>query len=88
MRGHTFAAPQCLYVVQVHVSTAYSKLCYMNHSLPHQGGYIKRIEGPDVDPLDVHTQTYSAPERFRGRRGPYVDVFSIGCLAYEIITGR
>ncbi|KAH3729615.1 uncharacterized protein LOC127853091 isoform X1 [Dreissena polymorpha] len=72
----------------VHGNIRPSKVLFNDLGYPVLGGYIKRIEGPDVDPLDVHTQTYSAPERFRGRRGPYVDVFSIGCLAYEIITGR
>jgi len=42
----------------------------------------------DRDTRDVYTPAYAAPERLRGDRSAAVDIFSIGCVAYEIIMGR
>ena len=31
---------------------------------------------------------YAAPDRFLANMDPSVDIFSIGCIAYEIVAGR
>ena len=31
---------------------------------------------------------YAAPDRFLADMDPSVDIFSIGCIAYEIVAGR
>ena len=34
------------------------------------------------------TRTYMAPEQFLGTPGPYSDQYALGCIAYELFTGR
>lgn len=36
----------------------------------------------------IFSVPYAAPDRFIGDMHPSVDIFSIGCIAYEIVTGR
>jgi serine/threonine protein kinase len=36
----------------------------------------------------VGTPTYMAPEQFHGIASPYSDQYALGCIAYELLTGR
>ena len=41
----------------------------------------------DIEGSEAYTPAYAAPEHLRGNREPPIDIFSVGCMAYEIITG-
>jgi serine/threonine protein kinase len=41
----------------------------------------------DIEGSEAYTPAYAAPEHHRGNRGTAADIFSVGCVAYEIITG-
>ncbi len=53
-------------------------------------GLSKQIAGPDdaLHTRSIGTVHYSAPEIAQGRYGPSVDVYSLGVMLYEMLTGR
>jgi serine/threonine-protein kinase len=55
-------------------------------------GLIKGVEGPNVTKTGalVGTPGYMAPEQVRGERdvGPRADVFALGCVVFECVTGQ
>ena len=60
-----------------------------------QTGFLPLIDSDDPVTSDlrekrryVFTVPYAAPDRFMGDMHPVVDIFSIGCIAYEMVVGR
>ena len=46
-------------------------------------------EHADRDRHDLGTPHYMAPEQAMGQAvGPWTDLYSVGCMAYELVTGR
>lgn len=71
----------------IHGNIKPSKVLLNNLGYPVLTGFLKVNEDPDKERRDVFTPAYAAPKRFHGSRDPAVDIFSVGCMAYEIITG-
>eukprot|EP00667_Euglena_gracilis_P008147 EG_transcript_8246 len=52
-------------------------------------GLAKETDGEECRPAQVGTPDYWAPEMYRGQPyGKAVDYWALGCLIYELITGR
>ena len=46
------------------------------------------VEGFDVSTLNALTAPYASPEMFEGApRAPADDIFALGCIAYQLLTG-
>ncbi|MEZ4321416.1 MAG: protein kinase [Myxococcota bacterium] len=53
-------------------------------------GMVYAIEGPDT-PLSGGTPSFMAPEQFEGDgriQGPWTDLYSLGCVAWSLISGH
>lgn len=44
-------------------------------------------DNPERERSQAYTPAYVAPEHLRGNRSEAIDIFSVGCMAYEVITG-
>ena len=51
-------------------------------------GVARRLDEPTVPGAIAGTPAYMAPEQWRGQAGPASDVYSLGCMLYEMVTGR
>ncbi len=73
-----------------------SNILIDNEGRPHVSdfGLAKRVEGDSTLTLSgaiLGTPSYMAPEQAAGRRGkvgPHSDVFSLGTILYQMLTGR
>jgi len=52
-------------------------------------GVARRLDEPlPAEPAIAGTPAYMAPEQWRGRPEPASDVYSLGCLLYELLAGQ
>ncbi|XP_060584176.1 3-phosphoinositide-dependent protein kinase B-like [Ruditapes philippinarum] len=71
----------------VHGNIKPSKVLINALGYPVLTGFVKMSDQSDIEGSEAYTPAYAAPEHHRGNRGTAADIFSVGCVAYEIITG-
>ena len=50
-------------------------------------GVARHVDDPDTDAMIAGTPAYMAPEQWRGAPVLKSDVYGLGCLMYELVTG-
>lgn len=73
-----------MYFITVNKIRRILDLYYKTHPIMFQTGFVKMTEQTDRDVCYGHTLAYDAPEL---KRGPPKDIYSVGCMAYEIVMG-
>ncbi|XP_053397107.1 uncharacterized protein LOC123551660 isoform X2 [Mercenaria mercenaria] len=71
----------------VHGNIKPSKVLINALGYPVLTGFVKMTDKSDMEGNEAYTPAYVAPEHLRGNRDTAIDIFSVGCMAYEIITG-
>ncbi len=80
---HRDLKPGNVFVVKLHDGTTFPKL--LDFGLARRGEAGQRVSQTSVG----GTALYIAPEQLRGEQiGPQTDLYSLGCLAYELLAGR
>ncbi len=80
---HRDLKPGNVFVVKLHDGTTFPKLLDFGLARRGEAGAFVRQTSVGGTPL------YIAPEQARGESvGPQTDLYSLGCLAYELLSGR